>query len=508
MVALILLLLPSNSWGPGLYETAQPPAAHQSLANLPPDAQFAISRILGRDDKNYHVIPTETGFRATHPTQALEANFTREGAKVHVDAAGAAYPLVIDPWIQQAKLTASGGAVNDVFGSAVAISGDTVVVGAAGVNAGQGSAYVFVKPGGSWHDLTQVAKLTASDGATLDWFGYSVAISGDTVVVGAPGGPTTPSTVPGAAYVFVKPGGNWADMTQTAKLTASDGAVNDRFGISVAISGDIIVAGALFDDIGTNTNQGSAYVFVKSGGGWADMTQTVKLTASDGVAETRFGSAVAISGDTLVVGALGVNTGLGSAYVFVKPGGGWANMAQTAKLTPSDGATNDDFGFSVAISGDALVVGANGDAFGVNNQQGSAYVFAKPGGGWANMTQTAKLTASDGAAVDAFGWSVAISGDTVLVGALFDDISINTDQGSAYVFVKPGGGWVDMTQTAKLTASDGALGDSFGWSVAISGTTIVVGAYTDDIGANADQGSAYVFGFDTLVRLYLPLVVK
>jgi hypothetical protein len=124
------------------------------------------------------------------------------------------------------------------------------------------------------------------------------------------------------------------------------------------------------------------------------------------------------------------------------------------------------------------------------------------------MTQTAKLTASDGAAGDWFGWSVALSGDTVVVGALFDDIGINTDQGSAYVFVKPGGGWADMTQTARLTASDGAVGDAFGWSIALSGTTIVVGAYTDDIGANADQGSAYVFGFDSLVRLYLPLVVK
>ena len=190
-------------------------------------------------------------------------------------------------------------------------------------------------------------------------------------------------------------------MTQTAKLTASDGAASDYFGYSVAISGDTVVVGAYYDDIGANTDQGSAYVFVKPESGWADMTQTAKLTASDGAASDYFGSSVAISGDTVVVGAyyddIGANADQGSAYVFVKPASGWADMTQTAKLTASDGAADDYFGNSVAISGDTVVVGAYDDDIGSNTDQGSAYVFVKPANGWADMTQTAKLTASDGA---------------------------------------------------------------------------------------------------------------
>src|SRR5207245_1665203 len=147
-------------------------------------------------------------------------------------------------------------------------------------------------------------------------------------------------------------------------------------------------------------------------------------------------------------------------------------MTETAKLTASDGAAGDQFGGAVAISGDTVVVGACADDIGANSNQGSAYVFVKPGAGWSTMTETAKLTASDGAAGDQFGGAVAISGDTVVVGASADDIGANSNQGSAYVFVKPGAGWSTMTETAKLTASDGAAGDEFGGAVAISGDTV------------------------------------
>ena len=393
---------------------------------------------------------------------------------VRVDDAGAKYPLVIDPFIQQAKLTASDGAANDYFGLSVAISGDTVVVGAPQDDSNRGSAYVFVKPGTGWANATETAKLIASDGAAGDRFGYSVAISGDTVVAGAWGD----DSFQGSAYVFVKPGTGWANATETAKLIASDGAAHDLFGYSVAISGYTVVVGAPQDD----SFQGSAYVFVKPGTGWANATETAKLTASDGAANDSFGLSVAISGDTVVVGAPADDSNRGSAYVFVKPGTAWANATETAKLIASDGAAGDFFGYSVAISGDTVVAGAYGD----DSNRGSAYVFVKPGTGWANATETAKLIASDGAAGDFFGDSVAISGDTVVVGADGDD----SNRGSAYVFVKPGTGWANATETAKLTASDGAANDSFGLSVAISGDTVVAGAYGDD----SFQGSAYVFG--------------
>ena len=162
--------------------------------------------------------------------------------------------------------------------------------------------------------------------------------------------------------------------------------------------------------------------------------------------------------------------------MFTEPGSGWANMTQTAKLTASDGAADDDFGDSVSISGNTVVVGAADATVGANSGQGAAYVFTEPGSGWANMTQTAKLTASDGAAGDDFGFSVSISGNTVVVGAPNATVGGNAGQGAAYVFTEPGSGWANMTQTAKLTASDGAAGDDFGYSVSISGNTVVVGA--------------------------------
>ena len=418
-----------------------------------------------------------------------------------VDDTAASYPLTIDRFIQQAKLTASDGAVADYFGESVAISGDTVVVGASydgvGSTLDQGSAYVFVKPGGGWANMTEIAKLTASDGAESDYFGRSVAIDGDTIVVGAPFNDIGSHFDRGAAYVFVKPGGGWTSMTETAKLTASDGASQDQLGHSVAISGDTIVVGARYARIGINFSQGSAYVFEKPSGGWANTTQTAKLTSSDGKMGDAFGWSVAISGDTIVAGAVTSENGnsyLGTAYVFVKPGAGWVSAMETAKLTASDRANADHFGESVAIDGDTIVVGARADDVGSNLDQGSAYVFVKPGGGWITMTETAKLTASDGASFDEFGHSVTISGDTIVVGSVYDDIGDYFNQGSAYVFVKPGGDWANTNESSKLSASDGAPHDNFGSSIAISNDTVVVGAKYDDFGSNFDQGSAYVFG--------------
>ncbi len=278
--------------------------------------------------------------------------------------------------------------------------------------------------------ISPIAKLTASDGAVYDAFGISVAISGDTAIVGAQGDDDN-GTDSGSAYIFIKNAGVWS---QAAKLTASDGAVDDFFGYSVAISGDTAIVGAWLDDDNA-TDSGSAYVFVKPVSGWADMTQTAKLTASDGGFADYFGYSVAISSDTAIVGAW---SGSGSAYIFVNNAGTWS---QIAKLTASDGANGDELGGSVAISGDTAIVGAGSDDDN-GYVSGSAYVFVKPVLGWANMTQTAKLTASDGAAEDHFGSSVAISGDTAIIGAWRDDDN-GTDSGSAYVFVKPVSGWAE-----------------------------------------------------------------
>ena len=344
----------------------------------------------------------------------------------------------------------------------MSVSGDYAVVGARGDNSQAGSAYIFVRSGTTW---TQQQKLTASDAASGDIFGWSVSISGDYAVVGA----RHDNSQAGSAYIFVRSGTAW---TQQQKLTASDAASNDLFGNSVSISGDYAVVGAR----GDNSFAGSAYVFVRSGTTW---TEQEKLTASDAASSDEFGKSVSISGDYAVVGADGDNSDAGSAYVFVRSGTTWT---QQQKLTASDAASSDWFGVSVSVSGDYAVVGARGD----NSDAGSAYIFVRSGTTW---MQQQKLTASDVATNDWFGVSVSVSGDYAVVGARGD----NSDAGSAYIFVRSGTTWM---QQQKLTASDAASGDWFGSSVSISGGYAMVGADGNGHTLNSVDGSAYVFVMD------------
>ena len=394
------------------------------------------------------------------------------------------------------KLTASDGAAGDGFGGSVAISGDTVVVGAPrddnDLGNDSGSAYIYERDTatGLFH---QSAKLTASDAEDGDTdtghdFGGSVAISGDTVVVGAKYyNKYNIGFMPGSAYIYERPGTGWTDATQSAKLTASDADTIDAFGDSVAISGDTVVVGANSDD-DLGSASGSAYIYEKPVTGWTDANQSAKLYNPFGAANERFGSSVSISGNTVVVGTNGDGyspPAYYSAYIYERDTA-TGLFHQSAKLTASDGAEDDGFGRSVAISGDTVVVGASHS----DDASGSAYIYERPGTGWIDATQSAKLTASDAVAYsyDYFGNSVSISGDTVVVGA-----SGNDDLGSAYIYERPGTGWIDVTQSAKLTASDGAEDDGFGGSVAISGDTVVVGAPRDDNDLGNDSGSAYIF---------------
>ncbi len=424
--------------------------------------------------------------------------------------ARAVYPLRVDPTLQQtAELTASDGAANDEFGISVAVSGSTIVVGAYGRNSFQGAAYVFVEPAGGWGSATPTqAKLTASDGAAFDAFGFSVAVSADgsTVVAGARNATVGGNAGQGTAYVFSRPAGGWGSATPTqSKLTASDGAAGDNLGFSVAVSGDgtTVVAGAPNATVGANAVQGAAYVFAEPGGGWTDAIETAKLTASDGAVGSRLGTSVGVSADgsTVVAGAYGTTIGSnsfqGAAYVFVKPAGAWGSAAPTqAKLTASDGAPDDRLGRSVGVSGDGstVVAGAPLATVGANFEGGAAYVFVRPGGGWVDRTEVAKLTASDGAAGDFLGSAAAVSADgsTVVAGAPNVTVGSNAAQGAAYVFVEPVGGWGSATPTqSKLTASDGAEGDRLGSSVGVSGvgSTVVTGSPLH----NSDQGAALVF---------------
>jgi len=311
----------------------------------------------------------------------------------------------------------------------------------------------------------QEAKILPVDvTAPGDYFGDFVALEGDTAVVGANG----KGALKGAAYVFTRSAATW---TQQGKLLATGGAPGDSFGDCVSISGDSVLVGAGGDD----ARPGAAFVFTRDGGAW---TQQAKLVADDGVNGDTFGLALAISGDTAVVGAYRKNGDRGAAYVFTRSGTTWT---QQAKLLPMDGADSDFFGGAVALEDDTAVVGASSKDVG----QGAAYVFTRSGTTW---TQQAKLVAADAADGDFFGESVSLSGRTVLVGADFENHAGAADafQGAAYVFVRAGTTW---TQQAKLVAPDAEDADFFGYAVAVAGEAAVVGAY----GKNFDQGAAYVF---------------
>ena len=421
----------------------------------------------------------------------LRAEFSLRGEQLllQVDDREARYPVVIDPVVQLAKLTTSDGQDFDEVGSSVAISGNTVVVGAPGASGGtdEGAVYVFVKPQSGWANMTQTAKLTASNGVGSTELGSSVSISGNTIVAGAPDS----NLGPGAAYVFVKPSGGWTNMTQTAELTAADGQAHDGFGSSVAISGTTAVVGSPYATIGSNPEQGAAYVFVNSGSGWA---QTAKFSASDGAAYETFGSSVAIAGSTVVAGASGAsinsNNDQGAAYVFVESGSAWS---QAAKLTASNGTHGDNLGHAVAVNGNTVVAGTY--IFPIPERQGGAYVYVKPAGGWADSTETADLTANDPSNGDQLGFSVSISGTVVVVGAPETSVGSKSSQGAVYAFLKPAGGWVTTSKyAARVLASDGAKGDQFGYSVSVSGTTGVIGAVSAAINGNIGQGAAYLFG--------------
>ena len=376
-------------------------------------------------------------------------------------------PAYADLGDQLFKLLATDGAANDQFGVSVAIDGTTAIVGAPGMFGGpiSGYAYLFDTATGQ-----QLFKLLPDDGTADDAFGSSVAISGATAIVGARRHNDN-GTHSGSAYLFDATTGR-----QIAKLLPDDGAEEDHFGTSVGISGAIAIVGAPFDDDNGGLS-GSAYLFDSTTG-----RQLAKLLPNDGTGGDYFGTSVAISGGIAIIGARrdddnGTNSG--SAYLFDTTFG-----RQFFKLLPDDGAEFDSFGSSVAISGDIAIVGArydddNGD------KSGSAYLFDATTG-----RQIAKLLPDDGAAEDFFGWSVAISGETSIVGAYQDDDN-GGGSGSAYLFDIATG-----QQLFKLLPNDGATGDAFGLSVAIStdsiGTNAIVGAVRDDDN-DTDSGSAYLF---------------
>jgi hypothetical protein len=487
--------------------------------------------------------------------------------------AGADYPLTIDPTVQQAYLKASNTDPEDFFGWSLAVDGSTLVVGAWGEGSGatgvdgdgstnnvgnSGAAYVFVKSGQTW---VQQAFLKASNTGTEDRFGWSVDVSGDIVVVGAiqedsnatgvNGSQARGASNSGAAYVFVRNGNVWS---QEAYLKASNTGVEDLFGTAVAVSGETIAVGAEGEDsaaTGVNGNQGddtaadsgAVYVFVRNGGLWS---QQAYLKAANTDAGDAFGRCIALDGNSLIVGAPledssasgvggnGLDDGAadaGAAYVFTRVGNAWG---QQAYIKASNTEAGDQFGCAVALDADTAIVGAaleDSSATGVGGNQanngatdsGAAYVFTRVGNAW---SQQAYLKASNTGGDDRFGASVAVSLDQAMVGAPFEDSSatgVDGDQsdnglifaGAAYLFERNAGAW---SQESYVKASNTGIGDQYGFSVAMDGVVVLVGAPIEAsfaTGVNGDEtdnnaggaGAAYVVDITDLPPPPPPKVV-
>ncbi|MGO9789159.1 MAG: FG-GAP repeat protein, partial [Solirubrobacteraceae bacterium] len=435
-------------------------------------------------------------------------HLSQDRTLLRVDDSGAAYPITVDPLLQQAQLTEATGTTSanqtgDQVGYSVAISGSTIVVGALHATvdgyASAGAAFVFQEGSGGWANTTQTATLTASDPATFALFGYSVAISGNTIVVGAPtfswgDGGGNPSVPTSEAYIYEMPAGGWTSATETTELTPPGeepgfGYPDPAFGYSVAIDGSTVVVGAPYQAL---DYPGAVYVYTLSSTGAVTGTPATLTDGPVGTSGAKFGLSVAISGSTIVVGAPAQQARFpGAAYIYAMPAGGWATTSTpSTALVPSDLGANDSFGYSVAADGTTVVVAAPWHS-GSNPaivQEGALYVFEEPSTGWpTTMTQNSELTASDALGDTTLGVDgVAISGSTI-IGAT-NEGSTSTEYGAGYVFTEPAGGWpATMTQTQKLLLTPG--GGAFASAVGLSGSTAVLGAPT----AAAD-GAAYVFG--------------
>lgn len=458
-----------------------------------------------------------------------------QDVRSHIEGAATTAAIAGGP-TQEAYLRASNPGTSDFFGYSVALDGDTLVVGALAEDSGatgvggnqadesapdSGAVYVFVRSGTTW---TQQAYLKASNTGTEDFFGSSVAIDGDTLVVGAigeasaatgVGGNQSNDSAPfaGAAYVFVRSGTTW---TQQAYLKASNTEEYDLFGSDVAIEPDLIVVGAPGED-GGGTGRGAAYSFTRSGTTWSQQNY---LKPSVAVGSAAFGKSLELDAGTLVVGAPGEQN-TGAAYVFVRSGSLFVEQAYLKAPVP--GAT-DRFGASVDVYGNTVVAGAPGEdssSTGVGGpinesspDSGAAYVFRRLSGVWSFQ---AFIKASNTQSADGFGAAVTAYGDKLVIGAYLEDgggdgVGANPsdnsapDAGAAYVFQRLGASWGQLAYL-KATSSDAA--DQFGFGVSMDGSSLVVGANWEDgppgLGGSSQTGAAYIFNVPTsFVSLSVP----
>ena len=455
-------------------EGAGPLVLEVAFEGLVPEADGAGDHVLLRDGAGR----ARAGYRELVAADAegreLAARMEVRGAVVAlvIDDVTVAYPVRVDPlvWVQEAAITETSAPPSGYGVNVVAVDGTTAILG-------WDTAYMYAAygPGAaliytrSGTTWFQQAALTPIDGGTGGGFGCSMAVSGDIAIVGALDYQVATGGNQGAAFIFVRSGATW---TQQAELAAIDGATGDGFGSAVAVSGGTAIVGAPKHGVDGGAGQGAAYVFVQSGTTW---TQQAELTASDGAVGGSFGYSVSISGRTAIVGAFGyLRPPPAAAYIFVQDGTTWT---QQAELTASDGAAADGFGSSVAVSDGTAIVGAPGHSVDGNGDQGAAYVFVQSGTRW---NQQAEITEGDQGSLG-FGSSVSIGRSVVVVGASGD-----MGLGAAYIFVQNGTGWTEQAEFA--SGGSDAGGEWWGvTSVGVSGDTAIVNA------ALADDFETFIF---------------
>jgi predicted Fe-Mo cluster-binding NifX family protein len=433
---------------------------------------------------------------------------------IEVNDRGARYPITIDPLIQAATLTASDTSQGSQFGFRTAVSGSTLVVSGAGAfqgnaaDSGAGALYVFTEPASGWANATQVAKLTASTTNPAQDLGASVAISGNTIYAIGNDAATGPDQFQGLVYVYAKPAGGWANMTETAVLSEPGNPQAYQTFTQVAVSpsagGDTIFAGA--PQAGTaavNVPPGAVYVFTEPAGGWSPSASnepdSAVLTPSDGGG--YLGSYLAVSGQTLLAGAPYAGTAAaGAVYVFDEPAG-WVSGTQTAELTAPDGS-DGQLGYKVATDGSTIVAGAPFATIGATSLQGAAYVYTEPASGWATTaTPAAELTASNGATHDLFGLRIAVgqfptsatSSAPPSSQATVETIFVGTGDGhGVYAFAEPASGWQSAAGAAALGLTSAST-----YSLTLAGSYLLEGVDNSSYGTTPNLVDGQVNLFDT-----------
>jgi uncharacterized repeat protein (TIGR01451 family) len=396
--------------------------------------------------------------------------------------AGAVYVFVRSSpgtWSSQQRLVTTGANAGRRLGTSVSVAGDVLIAGAPGANAGEGHAVVFTRTGGVWSDVWFV---NAPAGAAGDAFGTAVAYDGTTLVVGAPGddGPSGPADR-GAAFAFTGTGQSWS---APAELLAASAVAGDGFGSTVAVSGDVALVGVPLADLG-GADRGAVDSFRRTGGAWS---APQRLTNAGGDASDRFGAALTVDGARAAVGAPGEESpageNVGAVYAFEEAGAAWDGGQP---LTPEFGTEGDRLGNAVAIEGDTAVVGASTASTATASWAGYAYVYQRTGIAW---TERQRLEAPDGVQYDFFGASVALSGDTIAVSARRRDSGGVESSGGVYVFERVGGAW---TYRATIEPLEPTFFGGFGMSLALAGDTIAVGSADATVGGQAARGRVDVF---------------